>query len=75
MSVFSDLLLEAKERGAKHVAFAVDLDGYRGEPDRFRWTAKATLAADEPAVPHLAIGRSGEEALRELVNYLKATGG
>jgi hypothetical protein len=75
VSVFADLLLEAKLHGAERIEFSVDLAGYVGVPDRQRWTARATLASHEPNVPHLAIGRAGEEALRELVNYLKATTG
>ncbi len=74
MSVFSDLLLEAKAHGAERVEFSVDLNGYMGTPDRHRWTARATLSSSDPFVPHLALGRAGEEALRELVKFLKVTG-
>jgi hypothetical protein len=69
-------MLEAKAAGAAEISFHVNLRTYEGEgmDGMHRWAARATL--DEPPnVPHVATGRTGEEALRELVTYLKAIGG
>lgn len=75
MGAFSSLMLEAKQLGAIEINFNVRLGDYGGETDETqRWAARAVL--DDPVrVPHVAVGRSGEEALRELVVYLKAIGG
>ena len=74
MGAFTDLMLEAKLAGATSIGFRVDLEGFNGETDRLRWTARAVLIEPMLSVPHVAVGRSGEEALRELVTYLKKVG-
>lgn len=66
-------MLEAKAAGAISIGFRVDLEGFTGECDRLRWTARAVIDPS-PSVPHVAVGRSGEEALRELVVFLKKIG-
>lgn len=71
MGAFSDLMLEAKGRGAQALAFVVDLGGYTGEPDRERWTC----SAEHQTYPTTARGRSGEEALRNVVDALKRNEG
>jgi len=69
MGAFSDLMLEAKGLRAGRLDFFVDLDGYDGTPDRERWTCIAVL----PGGGHIArdTGRTGEEAVRRVVDKLK----
>lgn len=62
-------MLEAKAEGATALKFWCDLTDYNGEADAVpRWEA---YALTEKGVPHRAAGRTGEEALRELVTFLK----
>ena len=68
MSVFSDLMLEAKVAGANTLCFVVDIEDFTGHSDRVRWTVRSF---GDVKMPHVAVGRSGEEALRELVAFLK----
>jgi hypothetical protein len=65
VSVFRDLLQRAKDAGAERVAFDVRLDGFFSAPDLEAWVATSH--------PRYAIttGRSGEEALRRLVDALE----
>lgn len=59
MSAFADLLHDAFAQGATHMRFDVDME--RSEDDPRRWRAWAKCCS---AIGH---GRSGEEALRNLV--------
>ena len=69
LSVFRTLMEEARRLGAKELHFTVDLDDYREDDGKKRWTCHATL---EPGLPNKAVGRTGEEALREMVKFLGA---
>lgn len=72
MGAFADLLGQAQKFGAHEITFRVRLEG-APSPDGHRpWTATALL---DPKVPNLAMGRTGEEALRELVAFLERTAG
>ena len=73
MGAFSDLMIEAQTLGALEIHFSVQLEGYKGDADTPRWAARAELRPDTfHQIPHVAKGRTGEEALRELVGFLRA---
>ncbi len=66
---FNDLLTEALDLGIEDVAFGVDLRGFPGYTDCLhqRWSAKAASVT----IPHLARGYTMEEALQELVTFVR----
>lgn len=71
MSVFSDLCMRARRKGAARLIFTADLfdtdaDGICGS-----WTCVGGGQYGEDAVG-IAHGRTGEEALRALVEKLEA---
>ncbi len=69
MGAFSDLMVEALELGIEDVEFTVNLRCYAGVADHVpRWSARAGAVK----IPHVATGRTGEEALRELVVFVRA---
>lgn len=67
------LLLEAKAAGAEQIHFSVDLTAFE-EPRTTENRCWACQAPGSTLVPHVATGRTGEEALRELVTFLKKIG-
>jgi outer membrane lipopolysaccharide assembly protein LptE/RlpB len=62
MSAFRDLLKQAHEKGVKVMAFDVDLDQFFGDEQSKSWGATTGSVAGQ--------GRTGEEALRHLVERL-----
>ncbi len=70
-SVFRQLLDRAAAAGCTSARFTVSFHDW-GNDETFRWEASSTGAV---VVPHCAAGRSGEEALRELVRFLEKTKG
>lgn len=75
MGAFSDLMLEARKLGAAELNFNVNLNGFMGNVDVPRWSCRCKLDASEKPVPNHAVGRTGEEALRECVTFLRMTAG
>ena len=72
MSEFRKLLERARAAGATRLYFAAALDGYREDDvSHLPWECRATL---EPHLPHVGKGRTGEEALREVVKFLERIG-
>lgn len=70
MGAFSDLLDEAKRLGAIEIKFALEMDSYgKREPTHGEWRVHVVL---DPPLPNLSHGRTGEEALREMVRFLEA---
>lgn len=73
MSAFSDLLRDADALGVTKCTWTLNVAGYTARPEREGlWTCLATV----PKMPVGTIetdGRTGEEALRRLVEFLKAT--
>lgn len=63
MGAFTDMLAEAKALGAERLAFSVDLT--RTDGAQRRWIASS------PRGFRVAFGRTGEEALRNLVEILR----
>jgi hypothetical protein len=63
--------VRAKDAGATEITFKVNLKGYdfSNHDHDWRWTARALTEPAGP--PHIATGRAGEEALRELVKFLE----
>lgn len=66
MGAFRDLLHEAESLGVLELNFRVRLGQYK-EDSAPLWQARALL---DPPIPTHAVGRTGEEALRELVKFL-----
>jgi hypothetical protein len=69
VSVFVDLLKRARDAGATGVSFDVNLITFLSQPETDSWTAFALLGAEMLNQR----GRSGEEALRNLVDRLEAS--
>ena len=70
-SAFRALMKRAHELGAFELFWSVKLESI--DPDGLGfWTCRALL---DPQTPHIAVGRTGEEALRELVMFLEKTRG
>lgn len=67
MSAFRDLLKEAHSKGIRQMAFTVDLDDFFRDDQADSWMA---FAADHPSER----GRTGEEALRQLVGRIPGPG-
>jgi len=73
MSAFADLLRDAERLGVTKAVWECNLPGFIDRPEREgRWTCRAT-APKLPAMVIEADGRTGEEALRRVVEFLKAT--
>ncbi len=71
MSVFLELISRARSAGATRLQWECDVTDWASDPRRVgRWTC-AAVATDRNAVPALATGRTGEEALRELVEAME----
>lgn len=68
MSVFRDLMEEAATLGAARMGFLVDLQDYGEEDMTERWLCTVTGPIGEPLTD--AKGRTGEEALRRVVERL-----
>lgn len=73
MSAFGDLLSDADRLGVTKLVWECDVRGYRESPEKEgRWTCRAST-------PKLVVGtieadgRTGEESLRRVVEFLKAT--
>lgn len=64
---FGQLLAEAKALGASEIRWQVDLT--RVDEDPHRWSARTIERSDKAA--SYASGRTGEEALRRLVEKLR----
>ena len=64
MSVFRDLLAEAFAQGVTRIRFEVDLPAFFADEQAESWLA---MSGESP----IARGRSGEEALRVLVEQVK----
>lgn len=72
MSAFTDLLREAETLGATKLTWDCDLRDYASDERRAnRWTCRASLR-DATLTTVDCTGRTGEEALREIVAFLKA---
>lgn len=72
MSAFRDLILDAEKLGVTKLSWHVDVRGYA--EDAGRWQCVATVPFDGKPVwsdTLTARGRTGEEALRELVCFLQ----
>ncbi len=67
MGAFSDLLVEAKGLGAKHLVLTVNLNEYTGAIDVLRWSCESY----EDGMHHRGCGRSGEEAVCEMITHLR----
>ena len=70
MSAFRDLLKQAHEKGATYMRFEVDLPKFFSDDQAESWTAAKITWHDLDDVPGLDKGRTGEEALRHLVERL-----
>lgn len=68
MSAFRDLLAEAHAKGVTDVAFYCILPRFFGDEESMSWAATGIRAGDAP--PVAGEGRTGEEALRHLVERL-----
>lgn len=73
MSAFSDLIADADRLGVTKLVWECSLAGWATVPQREgRWTCRAST-------PKLVVGtieaegRTGEESLRRVVEFLKAT--
>lgn len=64
MSAFRDLLAVARSQGLTRIRFEVDLPQFFDQPEVNSWIA---MTGESP----VARGRSGEEALRNLVEQAK----
>lgn len=72
MSEFRKLLDRAHKAGARRLYFTAELEGYREDDTSHQpWECKAALT---PHLPHVGKGRTGEEALREVVRFLERIG-
>lgn len=67
MSAFRDLLKQAHEKGARYLRFEVDLDAFFESEENPSWDVADT---DKDAYMDYSTGRTGEEALRRLVEKL-----
>lgn len=63
MSAFRDLLQVAHAKGVKRFAFCVDLDAFFADAEADSWQALDDAGRDGE-------GRTGEEALRRIVERL-----
>jgi hypothetical protein len=76
VSAFSDLIREAENLGVTKFTWDVHVPGY-SETDPLRWRCRATVTATSAAPVYLdalqSVGRTGEEALRRIVDFLKRT--
>ena len=68
MSAFRVLLEQADKLGVAKLVFACDVRGYREDDQMKRWTC---TASGNGLAPAQGLGRSGEEALREIVGFLE----
>ncbi len=72
MSAFAELIAEAEGLGVTKLSWECDVRGWRKDPQRVsRWSCRATNSTD-PAETYAGLGRTGEEALRAVVAFLKA---
>ena len=67
MSAFRDLLEQARAKGQTKLWFEVDLPAFFADEQSPSWSCGNELAGDNFAEAH---GRTGEEALRHLVERL-----
>ncbi len=73
-TVMSGLIAEAEALGAVKLTWVCDVTGWTVDPQRDgRWTCKASLA-DATLTVVDCVGRTGEEALREVVAFLRRVG-
>lgn len=71
MSAFADLISTAGVLGVTKVVWEADLSRWDEDPQREgRWTCRATTPKAAVAVVE-SQGRTGEEALRRVVEFLK----
>ena len=71
MSAFRDLLASAHALGARSIRFEVDLDAFfRDEQAESWWSWENCYGDLPPRREPIAVGRTGEEALRRLVAKL-----
>lgn len=71
MSEFLKLMIRAQAAGAQRLTFSVDLDTL----DTDGHAAWQAISRGKDLPPHIAAGRTGEEALRELVTFLERIAG
>ena len=69
MGAFAQLLVEARELGIEQIDFNVNLAEIKETPDVPRWVCRGIDHLDKSG---FFAGRSGEEALRALVEDRKA---
>lgn len=69
MSAFRDLLEQASAKGVRFLAFTVDLKDFFADEQNEAWRATAEDNHFVNVVPD-GVGRTGEEALRHLVERL-----
>lgn len=73
VSAFKDLVSQAELLGVTKLTWVCDVRGWtRDERKPGRWTCRATVDAPIPVV-YEGLGRTGEEAIRELVAFLEKT--
>ncbi len=75
MSAFRELLSQAESLGVTKLVFDVNLAGYNEEDQIHRWSCRASVASPAPVLMEAmqASGRTGEEALRFVVEFLQRT--
>lgn len=78
MSAFEDLCAEAEALGATKLVWSCDLKDYAKAPRQDgRWGCTASVATRDGSPVFLdalqARGRTGEEAMRRIVDFLKRT--
>jgi hypothetical protein len=72
VSAFLDLIADAEKLGVTKLTWSCDVAGWSAEPQRpGRWKCRASASDPEPVVFE-GLGRTGEEALREVVDFLRA---
>lgn len=70
MGAFRDLMQEAHDKGVTDLAFYVNTPRLFADEESASWSATGIRAGGQP--PVAAEGRTGEEALRRLVEKLGA---
>jgi len=69
VSAFRDLLKAAHAKGVKTVSFEVDLVDFFADEQHLSWVCMRE-DADADGEPVIALGRTGEEALRFMVEKI-----
>lgn len=69
MSAFRELLTEAETLGVTKLVFEVDPRGYNEDDQKDRWECRASVPLPVQVIS--TVGRTGEEALRRVVGFLR----